>query len=94
MAVELLEAVSERDRAAVAAKDVKVIRQQAFTLFVRTYNDVRRAIAYVRGKQGDADQIAPSLYKGRNNHRPTKKSAPTIPATMPWAGDAAAALSA
>ena len=94
MAVELLQAVGERARAAVTAREAKVIRQKAFTLFVQTYNDARRAIAYVRGKQGDADQIAPSLYKGRNNHRPTKKSAPTIPATMPWAGDAAAALSA
>lgn len=61
MAVELLEAVSERDRAAVAAKDVKVIRQQAFTLFVRTYNDVRRAIAYVRDKEGDVDQAVTAL---------------------------------
>jgi hypothetical protein len=37
-------------------------RARAFTLFMRAYDDCRRVVAYVRGAEGDADRIAPSLY--------------------------------
>jgi hypothetical protein len=42
-------------------------RQRAFSLFVKAYDQARRAIQYVRWQQGDADSIAPSLYSGRGN---------------------------
>jgi hypothetical protein len=41
-------------------------RRRAFTLFVRAYGQARRAISYLRWDEGDADEIIPSLYKGRN----------------------------
>jgi hypothetical protein len=40
-------------------------RRRAFTLFFRAYDETRRAVGYLRWHQGDADEIAPSLYKGR-----------------------------
>jgi hypothetical protein len=40
-------------------------RMRAFALFVRAYDSVRRAVAYLRWEEGDAEAIAPSLYRGR-----------------------------
>jgi hypothetical protein len=45
------------------------MRQKAFTLFVRAYDEARRAVQYLRAKAGDADSIAPSLYQGRAGRR-------------------------
>ena len=70
---------------ASAARD----RQAAYTLFLEAYDEVRAAIAYVRRKDGDVDEIMPSLYAGRNGGMkkkpvpddPTKPVAPAAPAT-------------
>ncbi len=40
-------------------------RDRAFTLFVRCYHQIRRAVGYLRWDEGDADEIAPSLYARR-----------------------------
>ncbi|WP_441288398.1 hypothetical protein ACSRUE_41605 [Sorangium sp. KYC3313] len=40
-------------------------RARAFALLVRAYDQSRRAVAYLRWDERDADTIAPSLYKGR-----------------------------
>jgi transcriptional regulator with XRE-family HTH domain len=40
-------------------------RKRAFTLFMRAYDQVQRAVTYLRWNEGDADDLAPSLYKGR-----------------------------
>jgi hypothetical protein len=45
--------------------EAALIRDQAFTLFVRTYDEVRRAVVFARWHEDDADQFAPSLYAGR-----------------------------
>ncbi len=42
-------------------------RARAYTLFSRAYNQVRRALAYLRWEEGDAESIAPSLYRTRAN---------------------------
>jgi hypothetical protein len=44
-------------------------RQRAYTLFMRAYNEVRSAITYLRRNCGDADSIAPSVYRRRNPRR-------------------------
>ncbi|MFT3766094.1 MAG: hypothetical protein QM820_11350 [Minicystis sp.] len=44
-------------------------RRRAFTLFLRAYNESRRAITYLRWNDGDADDFAPSLYAGRRGPR-------------------------
>jgi hypothetical protein len=69
---------------ASAARD----RQAAYTLFVEAYDEVRAAIAYVRRKEGDVDELMPSLYAGRNGgmkkkpvaDEPTKPAVPSVPA--------------
>ena len=40
-------------------------RARTYTYFVRTYDEVRRAIHFIRWSQGDADEIVPSLSAGR-----------------------------
>lgn len=62
---ELISALGKRDRneSASFAADR---RARAFTLLVRAYDQVRRALTFLRWNEGDADVIAPSLYKSRN----------------------------
>jgi hypothetical protein len=67
-AVELLAAVGLKDQAPVTASEAAQTRQKAFTLFVRAYDDARRAVAYLR-PDDDGDEIAPSLYAGRGGRR-------------------------
>jgi hypothetical protein len=43
--------------------------QRAFTLLHETYDEVRQMVSFLRWKQGDADQIAPSWHRGRKRRR-------------------------
>lgn len=73
-----------RAQIAVATDD----RLRAFTLVLRTYEDARRAVNYLRGRQGDADSIIPSLYPGRPRQRqsePTEPNTPKAPSGGPGA---------
>ena len=54
-----------REQGPAVVQDVARIRDQAFTLMMRAYDEVRRAVTFLRWQQGDADTIAPSLYAGR-----------------------------
>jgi hypothetical protein len=45
-------------------------RARAFTLLSRAYDACRRALAYLRWSEGDADAIAPSLYKKKPGRKP------------------------
>ena len=49
-------------------------RKRASTLVVRVYEDARRAVAYLRAREGDAEAIAPSLYQGRPRRRRSEPS--------------------
>ena len=40
-------------------------RTRAFVLFVRCYDEIRRAVSFLRWNEGDADTLVPSLYAGR-----------------------------
>jgi hypothetical protein len=68
-AVELLAAVGLREQGPISTGEAARLRQKAYRLFVRAYDDVRRAVVYLRSPQGDADEIAPSLYAGRGGSR-------------------------
>jgi hypothetical protein len=50
---------------AAKAVDSQATRERAFTLFVRAYDECRRAVAYLRWHEGDADEYAPSIYVRR-----------------------------
>ena len=60
-----------------------LLRQQAFTLFVKAYDEVRQAVSFLRWKEDDVDEIAPSIYTGRNNGGRRKPQTEQPPAAEP-----------
>ncbi|NUP10737.1 MAG: hypothetical protein HOW73_32230 [Polyangiaceae bacterium] len=87
LADRLTTAVGLREHAVKARLEATRTRHQAFTLFERSYQEVRRIVAFVRYYEGDAERIAPSIYRGRGGRGKTPKSvsngaaspAPTAP---------------
>jgi hypothetical protein len=65
----LLNAIGRRERAPAVASALARQRQRVFTLFFRAYDQVRRAVCYLRWNERDADRIAPSLYVRRRKRR-------------------------
>ncbi|WP_433935461.1 hypothetical protein AB3662_12090 [Sorangium cellulosum] len=64
-------------------------RARAFALLVHAYDQVRRAVAFLRWDEEDADVIAPSLYKGRTGRGTSSTDTTTAPADETPAGPAA-----
>jgi hypothetical protein len=58
------------------------LRMRAFTVLLRTYDEARDAIGYIRRHQDDVDSIAPSLYPGRSRRREVEE-APITPVPGP-----------
>ncbi|MEY4549830.1 MAG: hypothetical protein RL685_6025 [Pseudomonadota bacterium] len=69
LALDLQEQLGMKEQAPVTNVDAALLRQKAFTLFIRTYEEARRAVLYLRAAQGDADEIAPSFYALRSGKR-------------------------
>jgi hypothetical protein len=65
LGLELIEQLERRSRRRHDGHDAGEIRARAFTLLVRAYAQARRAVIYLRWDHGDADAIAPSLYRDR-----------------------------
>jgi hypothetical protein len=63
LAGELTAALNKREHQARAVRDAAHVRDQAFTLVVETYAEVRRVIGELRRVEGDADEIAPPLHR-------------------------------
>lgn len=61
----LLSALGAKEQGPSVNAEVSVLRQKAFTLLLRTYNDVRAAVAFIRRREADVDSIVPSLYANR-----------------------------
>jgi hypothetical protein len=57
--------LGENERGASSSISAEM-RQRAYTLFVRTYEEVRRAMTFIRWKEDDVDDIVPSLYAGKS----------------------------
>lgn len=51
-------------------------RRRAFTLLYRAYDQVRRALAFVRWHDRDPARIAPALHTAKGGGRPKKRRAP------------------
>ena len=80
----LLSALAARAQAPAILASAAIQRQRVFTLFVAAYDEVRRAITFLRWKEGDLETVAPSLYSGRGNVRRKKSEAPPVaPAEHP-----------
>lgn len=73
LGAELSDSIDSRHRPQAVGTAAKADRARAYTLFVRAYDEVRRAVAFLRWHEGDADTLAPSLFAGR---RPKAKQAP------------------
>lgn len=61
----LTDQVSIRESAPTIVADASKTRHRAVTLLIRTYDEVRRVMTFVRWHDEDVDDIAPSLYAGR-----------------------------
>jgi hypothetical protein len=67
-------------------------KARAFRLVVQTYDIGRRAVAYVRWQEGDADLLVPSLFSGKRRRSPAAEEpgtngAPTEPPAPKGDGD-------
>jgi hypothetical protein len=89
LANALVEAVGHKEQAAPAVNEVSLLRQQAYTVLVRAYNEVREALMFIRRGRGDVDAIAPSLWAGRG-----KRTAPEADPTPPVVVQTAPGLAA
>jgi len=65
----LLHAVAERENASSVLAVAIQKRLQVFTLLVNAYDQVRRAIWFLRWREEDIEEVAPSLYAGRRRSK-------------------------
>ena len=73
--------LSERETVAAEAGVLGELRQRAFTMLVDLYDQVRRAVMYLRWTEGDVESIAPSLWAGRGKRN--GQNAPAADAPTP-----------
>jgi hypothetical protein len=66
---QLVTLVGLRARTPAAIAEAAEQRRRHFTLLVRAYDQVRRAIGYLRFDEGDLEASAPSLYTGKQRKR-------------------------
>ena len=81
LASALATTLGENEHAMSPVSPSADLRERAYTYFVRTYDQVRRAITFVRWDEGDADQIVPSLSAGRTRHAAQDVAPVETPAT-------------
>jgi hypothetical protein len=83
IAAQINDAYSDRNRPNERVSATAEDRQRAFTLLVKSYDQVRRAATFLRWNQGDADKFTPSLWAGRggrgSNTDASSKVDPTAP---------------
>ncbi len=80
----IMQALGDRDLAqAELARDI-ARRNKAYTLVVRTYEELRSAVTFLRRAEGDADKIAPSLFAlGRRGKKDEEEEAPAATPAAP-----------
>jgi hypothetical protein len=71
---ELLLAIGRREHEREAPHSAAgLTRARAYTLFAQAYEEVRRGVSYLRWYRGDAESIAPTLYRIRAPRKAPKK---------------------
>jgi hypothetical protein len=78
-----------RERGPNALGKSALVRKQTFTLLFRTYDELRRAFAFLRWKEKDADDFCPSLYvnqRARPYQRKKEEGAAASTASASGAG--------
>jgi hypothetical protein len=99
IAEAILAYVGIHDQSPEAKAAATDVRNRAFTLLVHTYEESRRAVQYLRFWEGDADDLAPSMYEkhrgkqGQNGgQKPASAGSPAdAPAQAPAAASVATA---
>lgn len=83
LATHIFRVVGMREQAPARAAETADLRARAFTLLTDTYDAIRRGIIYLRWNEGDADEIAPSLFAGRSNGRKKPTATPNATTAKP-----------
>ena len=65
IANRLTRAIGFKEQNPTVVSAAATLRQQAFTLFFNAFDQVRRAVTYVRWEEDDVADFLPSLYAGR-----------------------------
>jgi hypothetical protein len=76
LANEIIAGLGLREQGPALVSAAAQLRQQAYTLFFKAYEEARRAVQFVRWHEGDAEEIAPSLFSNRAR-RPADSPAET-----------------
>lgn len=77
---QLVAAIGARQAGGPASKgepDLADTRARAFTLLQRAYEELRRALAYLRWYEDDFEEIAPALFKAPSTPRAKKAESKT-----------------
>ncbi len=77
MSARLMRIVGLREQGQAQLAAATDQRLRAFTLVLGTYDDVRRAVSYLRAREDDADSIAPALHPGRRRRKQAEPPAPS-----------------
>lgn len=86
LAQRIIRVVGTREQATQNVAEATDVRMRVYTLFMRTYDYIRRAVTFLRWAEADAEEIAPSLFADRSR----RKKAP-VPAPAPTPDQPAAA---
>ncbi len=88
LGTRLTRLVGTRDQGPVVVAEATDQRLRVFTLMLRTYEEARAAISYLRRREEDAESIAPNLYPGKGKRR-AGEAQPAVPtAQQPAIGSA------
>ncbi|MEZ4253140.1 MAG: hypothetical protein R3B99_33445 [Polyangiales bacterium] len=82
LAAEFAQQVATRDQAALRGPATD-LRTRAISDAFRIHDELRRMMTYLRWREGDLDQILPSLYAGRGGRKPLsdRRTEPADPFT-------------
>lgn len=84
VAERLVKAAGEKEQIKPVVTAENDVRRRAYTLLLNAYDEVRRAITFVRWAEDDIDEIAPSLWSNRVRRKTDKAvAAPVAPAPAP-----------
>jgi hypothetical protein len=79
MATRLTRVVGVREQSPAVLAVLAEERLRAFTQMIKTYEDARSAVGFLRRREGDAEQIAPNLYTGNARRKKVSDPEATIP---------------
>lgn len=79
MATRLTRVVGVREQSPAVMAALVDERLRAFTQMIKTYEDARAAVGFLRRREGDADEIAPNLYSGNTRRKKASEPEEAIP---------------